>query len=172
MSSRRRATTSRSSSPARRSSPAKPRAAPKRKGTVRLDKKTCKILGLPKKEARQRVEVPARWARHCGRGIGAWPRDSAGFAPGLHHTPILIQAAKEKVPVRIVQMMMYLVTLLYQLSIFDYQLTMEMVTEGRRRRANYKWLCGLMCVGLVLNAFKFAVTCWLIREFLRLSFQR
>ena len=105
-------------------------------------------------------------------GLHTRPRDSAGFAPGLHHTPILIQAAKEKVPVRIVQMMIYLVTLLYQLSIFDYQLTMEMVREGRRRRANYKWLCGLMCVGLVLNAFKFAVTCWLIREFLQLSFQR
>ena len=45
-------------------------------------------------------------------------------------------------PVRIVQMMIYLVTLLYQLSIFDYQLTEMMVKEGRRRKANYKWLCG------------------------------
>jgi len=124
----------------------------------------------------------ALWARHWRLAArlrrlrhpacATRPRDSAGFAPGLHHTPILIQAAKEKVPVRIVQMMIYLVTLLYQLSIFDYQLTMEMVREGRRRRANYKWLCGLMCVGLVLNAFKFAVTCWLIRELLQLSFQR
>ena len=60
---------------------------------------------------------------------------------------------------------------LYQLSIFDYKLTMEMVSDGRRARAHYPWLILLMYVGLLLNAFKFACCCWLAREFLHLFIQ-
>ena len=79
-------------------------------------------------------------------------------------------AAAERQPV--VQMMISLVTLLYHLAIFDYQLTMVMVKKGMRTRANYRWLVLLLCVGLLLNTIKFIVCAWLVWEFLKLVMQR
>ena len=79
-------------------------------------------------------------------------------------------AAAERQPV--VQMMISLVTLLYHLAIFDYQLTMVMVKKGMRTRANYRWLVLLLCVGLLLNTIKFIVCAWLVHEFLQMVMQR